>query len=447
MNGHQESPIPAPPPVAYLCSEYPAVSHTFVLREVSALRQLGMRIETFSIRRTATDKLLAGADRLAAETTIAILPARWLRLLAAHFELALRRPAEYFATLLAAIRMAPLGLRSSLWQCFYFVESVVLWRECRKRGLRHIHVHFANAAADLAMLASRIGTSCEPARPWSWSLTMHGPTEFYDIRHYRLAEKLADARFVVCISDYARSQVMALSDPQTWGRLHVIHVGIPPEQFTRKDAADSWPVKNSTESIAEPSNSPAARILCVGRLVPEKGQTVLLEALATLARRGHRVALTLAGEGPSRPALEELAQNLGIAAQVTFLGAVGQEEIGALYESASIFCLPSFAEGVPVVLMEAMAMQVPVLSTHITGIPELIEDGLTGLLVSPGRADQLADALERLLSDPELAGELVVKARAKVLEEFDTQSSARLLSTLFATQLAQAVPTVTNRGA
>jgi glycosyltransferase involved in cell wall biosynthesis len=247
----------------------------------------------------------------------------------------------------------------------------------------------------------------------------------------------------------------------------VIHVGIPVAQFTRA-AGDSPQSSNARErsvqappdsagaqarSAETPLDSAAARILCVGRLVPEKGQTVLLEALAMLSRRGGlNVALTLAGEGPSRQALEKLAQRLGIASRVAFLGAVGQEEIAALYESAAIFCLPSFAEGVPVVLMEAMAMQVPVVSTHITGIPELIEDGCTGLLVAPGRPDRLADALARILGSPQLGRELADRARAKVLSEFDAQNSAGQLRALFAEQLSfeqlpQVTPAVANGGA
>jgi colanic acid/amylovoran biosynthesis glycosyltransferase len=417
--------------IAYLCSEYPAISHTFVLREVNALRRLGVEIATFSIRRTPPGKLLAQADRDACESTFAILPPHWIQLLMAHLGLAVRAPSAYFSTLGLALRLAAPGLRGGLWQCFYFVESVVLWRECRKRRIRHIHVHLANAAADIAMLASHIGSACEPTRPWSWSFTMHGPTEFADVRHFRLAEKLRDARFVVAISDYARSQLMALSDPQTWQRLQVIHVGIPIEQFTPADAAASRP------------HEPA--ILCIGRLVPEKGQAVLIEALALLAERGHRVAVKLAGEGPSRPVLEELAERLGVAAQVSFLGAVGQDQLGVLYEGASIFCLASFAEGVPVVLMEAMAMGLPVVSTAITGIPELIEDGRTGLLVAPGRPDRLADAIERLRVDPELGCELAARAREKVIEDFNAERSAEQLYALFAERLS-GQPDVMNGG-
>lgn len=176
--------------LAFVCSEYPAISHTFVLREIEALRRLGISIATFSLRRTPPEKLLSERDREAASTTTAILPPRWGRLLAAHLGLALRAPRAYFGTLAHALGLAPPGLRGRLWQLFYFVEAVVLWRECEQRQIRHLHVHLANAAADVTMLAARLGTRLEPERPWSWSFTMHGPTEFLDQRHYRLAEKL-----------------------------------------------------------------------------------------------------------------------------------------------------------------------------------------------------------------------------------------------------------------
>jgi glycosyltransferase involved in cell wall biosynthesis len=412
--------------IAYLCSEYPAISHTFVLREVEALRRLGAALTTFSIRRTRADRLLSEADRRAAETTVAILPPSWPRLLRVQLGLMLRAPGVYASTLALALRLAPPGLRGRLWQVFYFAEATMLWSACRERGIRHIHVHLANAAADLALLATRIGAAVEPEQPWSWSFTMHGPTEFADLRHYRLAEKLSDASFVVCISDFARSQLMALSDPDDWDRLEVIHVGIPVDQFTRS-------------APPQPTSRPPS-ILYIGRLVPEKGQAVLLEAVALLAGRGHNVEVTLAGDGALRGDLEARAERLGIGPQVSFLGAVGQDRLRELYEGASIFCLPSFAEGVPVVLMEAMAMALPVVSTRITGIPELIEDGVGGLLVAPGRPDELADRLETLLSDPALCRDLGAHGREAVLREFDAERSATQLYELFAKRLLGAAP-------
>lgn len=408
--------------VAYLCTQYPAVSHTFVLREVEALRGLGVEIATFSVRRANSKHLLSHADRVAFESTYAILPPRWIALFATHLKLIFSAPVAYLSTLALALRLAPPGLRGSLWQSFYFVESVVLWTECRRRGIRHIHVHLANAAADIALLAAALGSAVEPERAWSWSFTIHGPTEFYDVTRFRLSEKLWHARFVVCISDYARSQLMALSQPEVWDRLHVIHVGIPIAQFTRSE--------NGNHHRGHPT------ILFIGRQVPEKGQAVLLEAAVLLAERGHRVNVTLAGEGQERTKLEHLAEQLGLAEWVSFPGAVGQEEIHALYEGASIFCLPSFAEGIPGVLMEAMAMRLPVVSTRITGIPELVDDGRTGLLVAPGRADELAGALERLLVDPSLGRTLGSSARDKVVREFNTESSAEQLYALFAQEFS-----------
>jgi len=405
--------------IAYFCSAYPAVSHTFILREVEALRRLGLQISTFSIRRTSEDQLLAETDRAAAETTTTILPFR-RRQLGAHARLLLRAPRAYLASLRGALRLAPPGVRGRLWQLFYFAEAVVLWGACRKQGIRHIHVHLANAAADIALLASRIGSAVEPARPWSWSFTMHGPTEFHDLRHFRLAEKVESASFVVCISDFARSQLMSVTDPGRWDRLHVVHVGIPVDQFTRardRNGAGRSPV-----------------ILYIGRLVPEKGQTVLLEAVARLTERRIEVELQLAGDGVLRPELERTAARLGIADRVSFLGAVGQEELRELYEGASIFCLPSFAEGVPVVLMEAMAMGLPVVTTRIAGIPELVEHQRSGILVAPGRADELTDSLAGLLEEPGLRQSLGANGRRMVAAEFDSEGSASQLRTLFASQ-------------
>jgi colanic acid/amylovoran biosynthesis glycosyltransferase len=407
--------------IAYLTGQYPAVSHTFVLREVNALRQLGAEIATFSIRRAGSNHLLADADRVAFESTYAILPPRWKQLIATHAKLAAAAPMTYLSTLVMALRGAPVGLRGPLWQFFYFVESVVLWRECRRRGIRHIHVHLANVAADVAMLAAHLGSEIDPERPWSWSFTMHGPTEFFDVSHFRLAEKIRRAKFVVCISDYARSQLMALSDPAIWDRLHVVHCGIPLQQFTGSEDGDA--------RQADPT------ILYLGRLVPEKGQAVLLQAVSLLNERGHMVNVILAGDGPSRLGLERLAEQLGIASRSSFPGAVGQEEIHDLYANASIFCLPSFAEGVPGVLMEAMAMRLPVVSTRIAGIPELVDDGQTGLLVSPGRPDELADALQLLLNDPSLCSHMGSRAREKVIREFNTDGSAEQLYARFKEEL------------
>jgi colanic acid/amylovoran biosynthesis glycosyltransferase len=409
--------------IAYLCAQYPAISHTFVLREVEALRRRGLTIDTFSVRRTNPNQLLAAADQFAYRSTFAILPARPRRLLGAHLRLLIGAPLAYVRTLALALRLAPPGLRGHIWQIFYFGEAVVLWDECRRRGIHHIHVHLANVAADVALLAAEVGSAVPGAEPWSWSFTMHGPAEFFDVGRFRLAEKLRRARFVVCISDFARSQLMLLCNPAAWAKLHVIHVGIPIEQFTN----------DGEQARSSPGDQ---LILFIGRQVPEKGQGVLLEAVALLAERGIDANVTLAGEGATRPELEHLARRLGIASRTSFPGAVSQDDIRGLYADASVFCLPSFAEGIPVVLMEAMAMEIPVVSTRITGVPELVDDGHTGLLVAPGRPDQLADALEQLLADSVLRREMGSAARERVIRDFNAEVSADELYALFQRELA-----------
>jgi colanic acid/amylovoran biosynthesis glycosyltransferase len=423
--------------VAYLCSLYPAVSHTFIIREVEALRRLDVEIATFSIHRAGAEHLLDEPARAAGESTFAILPARWGKLLVSHVKLLLRSPRAYAATLALALRLAPRGARGLIWQAFYFAEAVVLWEQCRRRQIRHIHAHIANVAADVALLAASLGTATEGEHPWSWSFTMHGPTEFFDVGHFRLAQKLQRARFVVCISDFARSQLMTLGDAEAWEKLHVVHCGIPLDRFTRgaELGTAASPRYAGKLGDAPAGAADAPMVLYVGRLVPEKGQVVLLRALALLRERGRPVRATLVGEGPRRVALEELAAELGVAAHTRFTGALGQREIRALYEAASLFCLPSFAEGIPCVLMEAMAMELPVVSTFIAGIPELVDDGHNGLLVAPGRADQLARVLEWLLADPELRRRLGASARQKIVEEFDGERSAEQLHAIFTAEL------------
>jgi glycosyltransferase involved in cell wall biosynthesis len=345
-------------------------------------------------------------------------------LLSAHLGLALAHPLTYLWTLGGALASSgPAGLRGRLWQFIYFVEAVVLWNECRRRGIRHLHVHFANVSADVAMLVTAIGNQAESSQRWSWSFTMHGPTEFFDVHRFRLASKVRAAEFVVCISDYARSQLMALGGHKVWEKLHIVHVGIPIDQFTRMGP--------------KVSGAQAPVVLCVGRLVADKGQALLIEALSELHERDAKIAahLVLAGDGPERSMLESLARDLGIAEHVSFLGSVGQDRTRGLYEAADIFCLPSFAEGVPVVLMEAMALEVPVITTAITGVPELVEDRVSGVLVRPGSVSALTDAIDRLIRDAELGRALAEAGRQKVLDAFDVECSARELRQLFAREL------------
>lgn len=400
--------------VAYLVSRYPTVSHTFVRREVAALRAVGIEVDTYSVRHVGADQVLADDDRRAFESTTALVPPD-ARSLVRVTRAAITRPSATARLLRLAIERGRRSPKLILWQLFYAVEAMLLWSRCRSRQVTHVHAHFANVGADVARLAARFGGD-----EWSWSFTMHGPTELSDVGRFDLAAKVADAAFVVCISDFCRSQLMALVEEDRWSKLHVVHCGIEPDRLplADRDDRDGRDGRDRT------------RLLCVGRLVPEKGQAVLLDALEILRQRGIAVETVLVGDGPRRAALERRAASSGL--DVSFAGAVAPDAVVQHYRWADVFCLPSFAEGVPVVLMEAMATGAPVITTRIAGIAELVEDGETGVLLPPGRADLLADAIERLAADPALRRKMGEAGRAIVLEQFDVRASATQLAQLFA---------------
>lgn len=407
--------------IAYLISRYPFISHVFIQREVLALRRAGALIDTFTVRSAGEEHLLSDNDRSEASTTHALLPAAAADLVRSHVHALASRPRRYLSTLALALRLRGLGPRSALWQVFYFVEAVLMWRECRHRGIDHIHAHHANVASDVALLAAHLG-----GEGWSWSFTMHGSTEFFDVREHRLPQKVELAGFVICVSDHGRSQLMSLVDTSHWAKLHVVHCGVDPEAFAPAPRVD---------------RDGPLEILTVGRTVPVKGQTLLIEGLAELERRGVPARLTIVGDGPGLTALRHLATGLGVLDRVDLPGAVGQQDIRGYYERADLFALPSFAEGVPVVLMEAMAMGLPVVASRITGIPELVEEGRSGLLVVPGRKDELVGALESVLTAPaERRLEMGRAGREKVCAEFDIEHTARRLVDLFGELIPGAKP-------
>ena len=403
-------------PIACVVSRYPAVSHAFIVREVRALRRRGLNVQTFTIRRPAPGELLSSADREEHERTFAVLPARLSALAAAHLRALFTHPLRYLATFGAALRHSPPGARNRLWRVFYFGEAVLVWSECRRRGIRHLHAHFANVGCEVALLAAKLGD-------WSWSFTMHGSTELFDETPHRLPAKIRRAALVVCNSDFTRAQLMKLVDRGEWPKLRVVRCGLDAGAFAvRRHSSAAGPLQ----------------VLTVARLVPGKGHALLVEALAALHNRGIDLEATFVGEGPERAGLEALAAQLGV--PVRFAGAIGQDDLPTWYASADVFCLPTFAEGLGVVLMEAMAAGLPVVSTRVMGVPEVVEDGDCGLLVPPGRADELAAALDRLAASPELRERMGRRGRVRVEREFALDAAAARLAELF----DQTLPGTTN---
>jgi len=394
--------------VVYLASEYPGISHTFIFREVHALRQQGFHVMTASIRRPGNLEIMTATEKEDAAKTLYIKDSSLIKVAASHLALLLKNPKRYLFMLRQTISFSRMGPRNILKSLAYFAEAGVLIRWMHTHQMTHVHVHFANPAATVAMIAAAYGTI-------SYSLSVHGPDVFYNVDTILLAEKVKRARAVRCISYYCRSQLMRLVSHELWSRFHIVRCGIDPARFSpRPDPENEIP-----------------EILCLGRLVPAKGQHILLESCGVLKQRNIPFHLTYVGGGEDRDSLEALAEDLGIAESVEFTGAVGQDEVHGYYDRADLFVLASFAEGVPVVLMEAMAKEVVSVSTRITGIPELIEDGVDGVLVAPSDVEGLADRLQELISDRDLRQKLGAQGRRKVLEMYDLDRNCRKMADFF----------------
>jgi glycosyltransferase involved in cell wall biosynthesis len=378
--------------LAYLLSCYPKLSEAFISREVRGLRQRGFDIHVASVNDPdLSEDKLTQEDREEAGGTYYIKRHGVRGALTAHVRTALTRPVRYGSGLAYAVRLGGTDVKRCLYGLFYFVESVMLGHWMHKRQVKHVHAHFATPASTVAMIAARIF-------PITFSITVHGPDE------YHLGEKVRAASFVTCIGKYARSQLMKLSSFEHWHKLEIAPLGVDPKLFS----PEPFRVKSAPFEI-----------LCVGRLVPAKGQHVLVAAVDRLLKSGRQVRLRLVGDGPDRASLEKEVEHREMGTHVVFEGAVTQDRIRTLYAQADAFALASFAEGIPVVLMEAMAMGIPCVSTHITGIPELIRDGTDGLLVAPSDDEGLSEALGRLMDHPALRKRFAETGRRRVLQRYN----------------------------
>lgn len=402
--------------IAYLTSRYPDVSHTFIVREVRALRERGEEVLTFSVRRPRPENILGPEAEQEAASTRWLVPTAAGPLLWAALWAMATRPIRAMRTLAQAIFGGGMTLAQRFkWFC-YFGEALLLAHWLATEQFEHLHCHFGNSGSGTGMLAARLAGI-------PFSMTCHG-SELNEITHHRLTEKVAQAAFVACVSQYGKSQLMSASDPSHWHKLHVVRCGIPPAE---EDGGKPSPTPDSRGLTSPNCSDGAFQILCVARLSPEKGHLVLLDALAELRDRGVDFHCRLAGDGRLRPKIEVRARQLGLSSLLTLTGSRTPEQVARLYRTADVVVLASFSEGVPVSLMEAMSHGIPVVATRVGGVPELVKDGHSGLLVSPGDAVALKDALLRVLEDPSSAAFLAENAVRRALTWADIDASARRL--------------------
>lgn len=388
--------------IAYLVSDYAAPSHTFVRREVAALRLRGLDITAFSIqpglRESEAEKLL---DR------------PLLIYVAALVTILVTRPRCFLSTWRLALRHRVGGLRALLWSQFHFVEALLLAHRLRVEGIDHLHNHFANSGATVGMLAAHCAGL-------PWSLTLHGISETDPPAGALLAAKVERATFVACASYFMQAQAMRLVAPVHWGKMQIIRCGI-----------DLASIPKPQKSRAARASAPP-RLVSVGRLSPEKGYAGLLAALSSLAAQGREFSLTIVGGGPSADAIRHQAETLGLTERIEFTGPLPERSTLARMAEADIFVLPSLMEGLPVVLIEALALQLPVVASRVAGIPELVEEDATGRLFTPSDWAGLERVLGGLMDDHRAWTRLGTAGRRRVSDDYQAHSAAARMARLFA---------------
>ena len=397
--------------IAYLTSAFARPSDTFVRSEVDRLRQRGVEVQTFSIRRPAGDA--AGDANVAYHQTRTeyILEVGLFRLLAAATVQAISRPLAFLQAAWLAWRTRGPGIRNLCRQAIYLIEAAYLARRLRQENLSHLHNHIGENSATVAMLAA-----CLAKIPYS--LTIHGPGIFLAPQRWALGTKLDRAAFTACISSYCRSQCMMFAQPSNWSRLHVVRCAV------------GEPFLVAPERTAQADTPPL--IVCVGRLCVEKGQRLLVEAAAQLVDEGREFRLLLVGDGPERVALESLLEKHDLSQTVEITGWQSSDRIREFLLESTVMALPSFAEGLPIVIMEALALECPVISTNIAAIGELVEQGESGWLLPPGEQQALTDALrEALTTSAERLAEMGCQGRTCVLtRHHPVQQTDQLLDLL-----------------
>lgn len=359
--------------IAYLVNQYPKTSHSFIRREIEVVESAGLDVVRISIRRTR-ERLVDARDVAELERTRTVLGHGLASNLIAVCAVVAVNPLRCLTALRSAWRLGWRSRRGRLVHFMYFAEACILRRLCERLDVDHVHAHFATNPATVAFL-------CEDLGGPSFSFTFHGPEFFEFPTHRALGVKIARAAFTIAISHHGRSQLMRMSEREHWERIELIHCGVGAEYFDRP---------------AQPIPA-APRLVCVARLDAAKGHIVLVRALKLVAERGRDFELVLVGDGALRPKIEQLARELGLERRIRCVGWKAGDEVIEEILAARALVLPSFEEGLPVVFMEALALERPVVSTFIAGIPELVRPGVSGWLVPASDASALADALCEVL--------------------------------------------------
>jgi colanic acid/amylovoran biosynthesis glycosyltransferase len=393
--------------IAYFVNEYPKVSHSFIRREIHALERRGFSVQRIALRGWDTP-VPDEEDRREREKTQYVLRKSRLALLGAALAVFFRAPVRFLETVRLALRMSRDSDRPWIYHLFYMVEACAILPWLRASGALRIHAHFGTNSTDVVTLAHALGGP-------PYSFTVHGPDEFF--RAVGLREKIHRADFVVAISSFGRSQLCMWTPHQQWSKIKVVHCGLEKGFY---DGAPALPAM------------PAPRLVCVGHLAEAKGHLLLVEAAARIAAAGITFELVFAGDGPLRPEIEALIAQYRLSERVRITGWISGQQVRDEILAARALVLPSFAEGLPVVIMESMALYRPVISTYVAGIPELVQPGENGWLVPAGSVEELARAIEACLSEvPQKLQQMGELSHRRAVARHSIDTEAGKLAELF----------------
>jgi colanic acid/amylovoran biosynthesis glycosyltransferase len=358
--------------IAYFVNQYPKVSHSFIRREILAMERQGFEVQRIALRGW-NESLPDAEDRQEQEKTQYVLRTGLRGLLVPWLLGLLRSPLKMYAACRLAIRVSRQtdGRLLHHLVCVAEASRILIWIE--RSGARHLHAHFGTNSAEIVMQIRVLGGP-------PYSFTVHGPDEF--LAPLGLEDKIRRSAFAVAISSFGRSQLYLRTAAGLWPKIRVVHCGLEPNF-------------HSGDTGTRISDS---RLVCVGRLSEAKGQLLLIDAVAQLNRRGVHVDLVLAGDGHMRTEIENRVRELALQDRVRITGWISSEQVREEILAARAMVLPSFAEGLPVVIMEALALRRPVITTYIAGIPELVQAGENGWLIPAGSIRALTAAIEDCLS-------------------------------------------------
>ncbi|WP_448570662.1 glycosyltransferase family 4 protein [Trichothermofontia sp.] len=395
--------------IAYLINQYPKVSHSFIRREILSLEATGIRVSRFTIR-PCQETLVDPADVAELAKTKVVLSVGMIGLLIHCFRVVLSRPHRYLQALILALKLSQRAEKNVLYHLIYLAEACVLLRWFQADQITHVHAHFGTNSTTVALLCQALGGP-------PYSFTVHGPEEFDKPVSLSLTLKIAQARFVVAVSSFGRSQLYRWCPYEQWSKIQVVHCGVDQQFLT----ATPTPIPDRPH------------LVCVGRLCEQKGQLLLVYAAQQLAQAGVDFQLTLVGDGPLRSELTDLISQYRLDDRLHITGWASGDQVQAALLAARALVLPSFAEGLPVVIMEALALGRPVISTYIAGIPELVIPSVNGWLVPAGSVPDLVAAMQQALTLPTARLGDMGKAGSQVVkQQHDTAIAASRLAQLFA---------------